>query len=187
MFYETEVKSFIRIPPSEIKKNIQETMLEKLRSNFESFVSQELGFVISIKNITDIGEGIIIPEDGAAYYETSFKIITYKPELQEVTLGKITDITNFGAFINIGPIEGMIHISQTMDDFVSFSKAGVLQGKDSKRAVKKGDKCRARIIAVSYKDLANPKIGITMRQPHLGPLSYIEEDLKKSKKEKKEE
>ncbi len=186
MFYEIDVKSFIRIPPTDLKKSIQETVLEKVRNNFETYTSQELGFIITIKNIISIGEGIIIPEDGAAYYETVFKAITYKPELQEVVLGKITDITNFGAFINIGPVEGMIHISQTMDDYISFSKAGVLQGKESKRTLKTGDRCRARIIAVSFKDLANPKIGLTMRQPYLGALSYIEEDLKKQKKSKKE-
>lgn len=185
MFYETDVKSFIRIPPSDLKKSVEESVLEKLRNNFETFISQDFGFVITIKSITDIGEGIIIPEDGAAYYETKFKVITFKPELQEIIIGKITDITNFGAFINIGPVEGMIHISQTMDDFISFSKSGVLQGKESKRTLKKGDKCRARIIAISYKDLANPKIGLTMRQPYLGPLNYIEDDLKKSKKEEK--
>ena len=46
------------------------------------------------------------------------------------TLGKIRDIAEFGAFINLGPIEGMIHVSQTMDDFVSFSKDKTLAGKE---------------------------------------------------------
>src|SRR3989338_8799680 len=184
MFYEIDVKSFIRIPPTDLKKSIQETVLEKVRNNFETFTSQELGFIITIKNIINIGEGIIIPEDGAAYYETVFKAITYKPELQEVALGKITDITNFGAFINIGPVEGMIHISQTMDDFISFSKQKTLAGKESKRILKVGDICLARIIAVSFKDINNPKIGLTMRQPQLGAIKWLEEEkiTKKGKK-----
>ena len=95
-------------------------------------------------------------------------------------MGKITDITNFGAFLNIGPVDGMIHVSQTMDDFISFSKTKVLTGKETKQNLKVGDKCRARIIAVSYKDLANPKIGLTMRQPGLGKLEWIDEDKQKA-------
>ena len=130
-------------------------------------------------------DGIIIPGDGAAYYGTTFKLLVYRPELQEVVLGRVTDITDFGAFIDIGAIDGMIHVSQTMDDFVSFSKSNVLTGKESKKVLKVGDLCRARIIAVSFKELANPKIGLTMRQPFLGNLTWIEEEMAKKKKEGK--
>ena len=54
-----------------------------------------------------------------------------------------------------------------------------------KRTLKVGDDCRARIIAISYKDPANPKIGLTMRQPWLGALHHIEEDIKKAKETSK--
>ncbi len=136
----------------------------------------------------EIGEGIIIPGDGASYYDVAFEVLTYKPEMQEVVTGKIKDIAEFGAFINIGPIDGMIHISQTMDDFVSFSKDKTLTGKETKRVLKVGDICRARIIAVSFKDMLNPKLGLTMRQQGLGRLDWIKEDVegKSPKKEEKE-
>ena len=98
---------------------------------------------------------------------------------------KNIEVADFGAFIEIGPVDGMIHISQTMDDFVSFSKSGVLSGKQTKKVLKKGDKCRARIIAVSYKDPFNPKIGLTMRQPWLGTLHWIDAEIKKKEKKVK--
>jgi DNA-directed RNA polymerase subunit E' len=98
--------------------------------------------------------------------------------MQEVLKGRIKDIADFGVFFSMGPLDGMIHISQTMNDYVSFSKDKVLAGKDGKRSLKVGDRCRARIIAVSYKDVANPKLGLTMRQPGLGKEEWIETDLK---------
>jgi DNA-directed RNA polymerase subunit E' len=73
----------------------------------------------------------------------------------------------------------MIHIGQTMNDFVSFSKDKSLQGKESKRSIKVGDKCFARVVAVSFKDITNPKIGLTMRQEGLGKLEWVNEDLVK--------
>ena len=179
MFYNVTLKTDIRVPPSELKKDIEEVVRERLIQSFESFISQEIGYIISIDKINRIGEGIIIPEDGAAYYETEFTALIFKPELQEVVFGKVTDITNFGAFVNIGPIEGMVHISQTMDDFVSFNKSGTLVGKDSKRTLKLNDKCKARIIAISFKDVTTPTIGLTMRQPGLGALQYLENKKKK--------
>ena len=88
--------------------------------------------------------------------------------------------------MTIGPIEGMIHISQTMDDFVSFAKDKVLTGKETKRSLKVSDKCKARIIAVSFKDPSNPKLGLTMRQPGLGRIDWIEEEQKPAEEKKKE-
>jgi len=68
-----------------------------------------------------------------------------------------------------------------MDDYVTFSTSGSLLGKDSKKILKKGDTCLARVVALSYKgDM--PKIGLTMRQPGLGKLEWIKEEKKKFKK-----
>jgi len=177
MFYKTIVKDHVRVPPKSFGKPVKEALLEQLKKEYDGYISKELGVVIDVSSIEDISEGIIVPGDGAAFYETTFSLLNYKPELQEVSNGIIKDMADFGAFINIGPIEGMIHISQTMDDFVSFSKDKVLLGKESKKTLKIGDKCRARIIAISYKDLTNPKFGLTMRQKGLGRLDWIPEDL----------
>ncbi len=187
MFYEVEVRSHIRVPPTNFKNDIKHSILESLNQQFSNYISKDLGITICVSEVVSIGDGVLIPGDGAAYYDTVFKLIIFKPEIQEVINGMITEIAEFGAFIDLGPIDGMIHISQTMDDFVSYSKAGVLTGKETKKVLKVGDRCRARIIAVSYKELLNPKVGLTMRQPWLGNINWIEEDLKKQKKEVKEE
>src|SRR3989338_4364389 len=179
MFYELEVKSHIRVPPNLFGEDIKQAVALQLSAQFDGYISKELGVVIGITEVLAVGEGVIIPGDGAAYYETIFKLIAFRPELQEVVLGKVTDISDFGAFMEIGPLDGMVHISQTMDDFVSFAKSNVLTGKQSKRSLKVGDLCRARIIAVSYKELHNPKIGLTMRQPQLGKLDWIKEESQK--------
>ncbi|HLC55031.1 MAG TPA: DNA-directed RNA polymerase [Candidatus Nanoarchaeia archaeon] len=187
MYYEVEVKSHVRVPPNKFSNDTKESILASIKERYDGIVTKELGAVIGITDITKIGEGVIIPGDGAAYYDTSFKVLTFKPEMQEMVLGKISEITDFGAFMDMGALDGMIHISQTMDDFVSFSKSNVLTGKESKRSLKANDKCRARIIAVSFKEAGNPKIGLTMRQPRLGNLQWVEEELKKEKEAGKKE
>ena len=184
MFYKLELRDHIRLPPSLFNLKKEDAITKRIRAKFDGYISKELGLVVDVAGIKEIKEGIIIPGDGAPYYETVFELITLKPELHEVMPGKIKDIADFGAFISLGPIEGMIHISQTMDDFVSYSKDKTLLGKESKRGLKISDECRARIIAVSFKDIDNPKLGLTMRQQGLGKLEWIEEDFEK-KEEKK--
>ncbi len=194
MFYTIKVKDYIRVPPSMFDLTTKEAVLKNIKSTYENYISKEIGFVINVVTVGLVKEGVIIPGDGAGYYETEFELLTYKPELNEIVFGKVRDITDFGAFLDIGGVEGMVHISQSMDDFVTFSKEKVLSGRKSGRAVKVGDKCRARIIAVSYKDSNNPKIGLTMRQEGLGKLEWMSEDalvkeipVEKEEKPKKKE
>ncbi len=176
MFYRIELKDHIRVAPKYFGLDLKNALMKSAKLKYDGTIDQNLGIVVDVGAIKDIGEGVVIPGDGAGYYETTFDLITFKPELQEVVAGKIKDIADFGAFLSMGPIDGMIHISQTMDDFVSFAKDKVLSGRDSKRSLKVGDICRARVIAVSFKDVTNPKVGLTMRQPGLGKVEWIEEE-----------
>src|SRR3989339_543136 len=188
MFYKVELKDHIRVPPSLFSLPLEEAVLKRIKTKYNGFISKDLGIVIEVAGMKEVGEGMIIAGDGASYYDVSFELLTFKPELQEIVNGKIRDIAEFGAFINIGPIDGMIHISQTMDDFVSFSKEKSLAGKESKRVLKVNDLCRARIIAVSFKDMLNPKLGLTMRQQGLGRIDWVKEDIEeKVVKEEKED
>jgi len=74
-----------------------------------------------------------------------------------------------------------------MDDYIVFDgKQGILLGKETQRKLMSGDKVRARITAVSMgKGGPTGKIGITMRQPFLGKLEWIKEDVKKLKEAEK--
>jgi len=189
MFYITEIEDYVRVSPELFALQVEEAVLKQLQISYKSTINKDLGSVIAVLEVLNVGEGVIIPGDGAAYYKCSYKILNYIPELQEMVYGEVSEITNFGAFMNIGAMEGMIHVSQTMDDFVSFSKSNTLIGKNSKRSLKKDDLCLARIIAISYK-AEQPKIGLTMRQPGLGKLEWISDDKRKAKvrtKEPKEE
>jgi len=182
MFYEVLVTDHVRVEPNKFGMNTDEAVRVQLEESYSGFQDKDIGTVVAVLDVLEVKEGIIIPGDGAAYYESTFKLIVFKPELQEIVYGKIEEITNFGAFMSMGPIRGMIHISQTMDDFVSFSDSGVLTGKDGKKNLVQGDKCIARIVAISYKG-EEPKIGLTMRQPGLGKLEWVKAEKEKEQKQ----
>lgn len=181
MFYLIEVEDHIRVEPKLFGLPTIEAVRKQLEETYEDFYNKEFGKVVAVIDVLDVKEGVIIPGDGAAYYKSTFKLLVWKPEMQELVFGSISEITTFGAFINMGVMRGMIHISQTMDDYVSFSKANSLLGKASKRSLKQGDLCLARVVALSHKG-EGPKIGLTMRQPGLGKLEWIKEDQIKKQK-----
>jgi DNA-directed RNA polymerase subunit E' len=179
MFFEVIVTDHVRVEPNKFGMDTDAAVRAQLEESFSGFQDKDIGTVVAVLDVQEVKEGIIIPGDGAAYYESTFKLIVFRPELQELIYGQIEEITNFGAFISLGPIRGMIHISQTMDDFVSFSDSGVLTGKDGKKNLVQGDKCIARIVAISYKG-EEPKIGLTMRQPGLGKVDWVKAEKEKN-------
>lgn len=178
MFYLVEVEDHVRVEPKHFGLLTREAIEKQLNESYVDTVNKEIGFVIAVISVDSIEDGVIIPGDGSAFYKSVFKLLVWKPELHELVYGTIMEIANFGAFMQIGPAQGMVHISQTMEDYVSMSKSGTLSGKASKRVLAKGDECIARIVAISFKG-GEPKIGLTMRQPGLGRLDWLQDDKKK--------
>lgn len=178
MFYLLEVEDHVRVEPKHFGLPTNEAIEKQLNETFVDKVTKELGYIISVVSVDAVEDGVIIAGDGAAFYKSKFKLLVWRPEMHRLVYGTISEITNFGAFIEIGPAKGMIHISQAMEDYVSLNKTGTLSGKASKRSLAKGDNCIARIVAISFKG-SEPKIGLTMRQPGLGKVEWVKENKKK--------
>ncbi|MBI4896313.1 MAG: DNA-directed RNA polymerase, partial [Candidatus Aenigmarchaeota archaeon] len=130
------------------------------------------------------GEGRIVPEDGAIHYPVQYRVLTYKPELNEVVIGEVVDITEFGAFVRIGPVDGLVHVSQIMDDKIAYdAKNATFTGKKKNAKLKEGDLIRGRVVGLSL-GKGRSKIALTMRQPMLGAMEWIDKEKKKKKGEK---
>lgn len=183
MFKLVTCEDTIRIPPEKFGESLTKAAYGQLRGKYEGIVSEDLGYVIAVTTIKVDPMGKIILGDGATYHKVTFILITFFPEIQEIVEGEVVEIENFGAFVRIGPIDALLHVSQIIDDFISYDeKQGMLLGKETQRKLKAGDVVRVRITAVSLtKGGASGKIGVTARQPFLGKLEWIEEDVKKLK------
>ena len=181
MFYLIQVEDIVRIAPDKFNNILENVTLEALRAKYEGFVSSDLGFVVAVIDMKVSSIGKIIPGDGATHHIVSFTLLSYYPEIQGIVEGEVVEVEDFGAFVRIGPIDALIHVSQLIDDFVSFDeRQGVLIGKETRRILRGGDIVRARITAVSLaKGGTSGKIGMTMRQPFLGKMEWIIEDVKK--------
>lgn len=185
MYRIVTVEDRVRVPPTKLGMNVKEAVSASIAEQMEGMLDQRLGVILSVVDIVNIGEGKIVPGNPGVFYNTTFKVLAFKPEMNELVFGEVIDNTEFGSFVRMGAIDGLIHISQIMDDFVSFdNKNSVFLGKESKRTLKEKDKVRARIISVSFDGTEQNKIGLTMRQSGLGNLTWIAEEKKKAKKAK---
>ncbi len=172
----------VRVPPSKLGISIKKAVKQSLQEQLEGVMDKDIGIIVAVTDVDNVGEGKLLPGDGFVHYTVQFKILAYYPAMYEVLNGEVIDITEFGAFVRMGPLDGLVHISQVMDDFVSYdAKNSMFLGKDSKRTIKEGDAVRTRVITVSM-GRNDYKIGLTMRQSGLGVLEWA---LKKADADKK--
>ncbi len=183
MFKLVTLQDTIRIPPETFGNPLETVGYQQVKTKYEGVVDEELGYVIAVTDVKVSLIGKIIPGDGATYHKVNFSLLTFYPRIQEVVEGEVVEIADFGAFVRIGPIDALLHVSQLMDDFISYDeKQGVLLGKETKRKLTSGDQLRVRITAVSLgRAGSSGKIGVTARQPFLGKLDWIEYDVARMK------
>ena len=181
MFEVITCQDIVRIPPEKFGGDLQKVALEELTKRYEGIISKDLGYVIGVADVKVSDVGKILPGDGATHHSVTFSLLSFKPEVQEIVEGEVIEIADFGAFVRIGPVEALLYISQVMDDYITYDeKQGTMIGKETRRKLTTGDKVRVRITAVSMaRGGASGKIGVTMRQPFLGKLDWIREDLRK--------
>ena len=183
MYQLVTVEDEISVPPTKLNLNVEESVKESIEERFEGKIDYDIGVVLAVTDIDKVGEGRVMPGDPSVHYPVTFKLLTWMPRDHEIVEGEVVDITEFGAFVRCGALDGLVHVSQIMDDFVSYDeKNSQLTGKQTKKILKEGDAVRARIISVSFKEQS--KLGLTMRQPFLGAFRWLTEPVEE-KKEKR--
>ena len=187
MFKLVTLQDTIRIPPETFGTPLEKVGRDQVKTKYEGIVDEELGYVIAVTKVEVSPVGKIIPGDGATYHRVTFSLLTFYPIIQEVVEGDVVEIADFGAFVRIGPVDALLHVSQLIDDYMSYDeKQGVLLGKETKRKLTTGDQLRVRITAVSLgRAGSSGKIGVTARQPFLGKLEWLKLDAAKAAPENK--
>jgi DNA-directed RNA polymerase subunit E' len=180
MYKQIQVEHVVRIPPSKFGEDISDGAFEILSEQFNGQIIEGLGFIIVVIDVVSISAGKILHGDAATYHPVKFNVLVFTPELHEVVEGNVVEVVEFGAFIRLGPSDGLCHVSQITDDFITFENMNQrFMGKESNKILAVDDNVRARIIAVSMGSGRSGKLGLTMRQPFLGKMDWIKDEITK--------
>ncbi len=177
MYKRMKLEGVAKIDPDRLGDPLEMAVERALREKYEAVVDKTLGTIVAVLGADRIGEGHILAGDGAIYYEATFDALVFKPEMQEIVEGEVVEIVKFGAFLSLGPFDGLLHVSQITNEYISYDEKNArLVSKESAKSLGEGDKVRARVIAVSLneKEPRESKIGLTMRQTGLGKLEWLE-------------
>jgi DNA-directed RNA polymerase subunit E' len=179
MYKRVRLRDTVEVPPEALAEVTPDLVKRLLQDKLEGRMDEEVGSVVSVVEVHDIGDGAVLPNRPGVYYEAEFDAVTFDPEMQEVVDGEVVEVVNFGAFVGIGPVDGLLHVSQISNEYLAFDEENQqLASRDSNRVLGVGDAVRTRIVTKSI-DERNPrdsKIGLTAKQPGLGKLGWLEED-----------
>ena len=177
-----KVRDVVRIPPGFFGLSLKEAASKVLASRYIGFLHPEMGIIVAVFNVDVDANGRILPGDGATYHEVTYEVLAFRPGVKEVVKGEVVNILNYGAWVNLGPVEGLVHVSQLMDDRLRFdSQRRAFIGERTGRIIEVGDFVRMRVVSVSMPSTGGkPRIQLTMKQPFLGKLKREKKELEKS-------
>lgn len=183
------VSDIISVPPSYFSMDLRSAVEKIVREKYERKVDMANGVILRLWNMHDIEGGDVILGNGAAHYTVKYNALTFLPEQYEIIEGPVSEVLEFGMFVSIGPFDGLIHLSQVANEFITYDrKAGTLVTKETKRTIKKGDIVRAKIVTVSLKPtIPETKIALTMKGEGLGKVEWLTEKKEKPAKGEKKE
>jgi len=70
MFYIVEVEDYVRVEPKLFGLKTSNAVAKQLQDTYSNYHDKEIGEVIGVISVLEVGDGIIIPGDGAAYYNS---------------------------------------------------------------------------------------------------------------------
>lgn len=181
MYKMIQREDVVRIPPHYLREDLNTVAQYLTRRNFEGRMDKENRLVIHATDVVRVGEGRIVHGDGAIFQRVQFKALVFQPMLHEIIEGAVVEILKFGAFVRFGALDGLVHISQIMDDHIDADLGNMrLVGKETKRDLRVGDKVRARIVSMSMNERSprESRIGLTMRQAGLGKLEWLDDEYR---------
>ena len=177
MNYVYTVKDTISIPPTYFGDDIKKSVSEILRAKYERTMDRDIGIILAVFNVRDISDGELMPGDPSTHHDVTFDVLTFSIEVEEVIVGEVSELTDFGAFVRLGPIDGLVHLSQITTDFINYDrKTGKFVLRNTNQTLQKGDIVFAKVSTISAKNnIKETKIALTMRPEGLGKFEWVKE------------
>lgn len=92
-------------------------------------------------------------------------------EVGAILEGTVSSVTTFGLFVNVGPLDGLVHISE-----ISWQRSS-----KNRETYKKGDTVKVKVIGI---DRENNKISLSIRQAKGNPWDTVTERWQKGQQTK---
>lgn len=136
--------------------------------NPAEFVNQELEFLI--QEFGENGRNIVLTRSKLLKMQAEEKVKILVDNLNPDTVleGTVTEVREFGAFVDLGGVEGLVHISQLAHQRIERAS----------EFVKRGEKVRVKILKIENDAAGRPKISLSMKAAARDPWEDMSDQIK---------
>ena len=103
MFVIATIADTIKIPPSKFNESTRTCAHEEIDQVYPNRVLMDVCLVICrYGHVKKIGDGVCVPGDGAAHHEVVFRLVIFRPFVEEVCVGQIVESNEEGIKVSLG-------------------------------------------------------------------------------------
>lgn len=148
MFHLLEVQTKTSISPEQLdpSKDANELLLKRLREKLEGEILKDIGLVVAVISCQIMGEGEIPLRSPEVLFNATMKLLSFLPKEDEVVEGEVVNVTETGAFVNIGSIDAFWPRNKISDKRLTFNaRRGTLENQKGEAVVERKEKVRTKV------------------------------------------
>jgi DNA-directed RNA polymerase III subunit RPC8 len=109
MFVLAIVEDKLKILPEQFDRDSRDVLIEQIDSKYSNKVLLEVGLCISFYDILEVQDAFVYPAEGSCHQVVKFRLIIYRPFVNEVLKGKLIHSDAEGVRVSMGFFDD-IHI-----------------------------------------------------------------------------
>jgi len=103
MFVLTLLADTIRIPPQLLSKPTATSVTTEIEKRYPNKIIVDVGLIICPYGPPlEIGHGMLVPSDGGAHHQVIFQCVVFRPFVEEVLIGIVTQSHEDGIKVSVG-------------------------------------------------------------------------------------
>ncbi|CAB4067038.1 RPC8 [Lepeophtheirus salmonis] len=123
MFVLSELKSLVRLPASQLGKSLPDALREEINRKVSNKVVLNVGLAVCLFDILEIGDSFVFPGDGASHTHVQFRLLVFRPFMEEIINGKIKSCSKDGVQISLGFFEDIWVPPESLQNPYRFDEA----------------------------------------------------------------
>lgn len=159
MFILVTIKDTVIIKPKFIGSDLKEVIEQELNSRFSNKVVYRVGLCISLWDIIKIEESFISDVDGAYYACVHFRIVCFRPFIDEILIGNVKSCSKNGLRISLNffdeiyiPVEKLRSPSKYDYESNTWIWEYSYEGETAELRIDKNDTIRFRVVEEIWRD-----------------------------------
>ncbi|KAL6767344.1 RPB4 [Auxenochlorella protothecoides x Auxenochlorella symbiontica] len=109
MFVLCTLEDKVRLAPKDLRLDTADAVTAVLEKTYLDRVIPDLGLVVTLYDLLEIGDGYVFQSDGGVHHDTTFRVVAFRPSQEEVLVGEvISQDERTGVHVGLGFFEDII-------------------------------------------------------------------------------